>query len=429
MQIDPNTGKVKLEGWPKGVNNRAPDHGVPDDTLRDAVNVEVLSDGKIRTREGITARISSLNAHSVFANSEYMVWGTDDAVWVSTDGIVATRVFTDVRLNTPLSMVDVNGTIYWSNEYLNGKINSLGSYEPWGIAVPSGNLTLLGSNVDAGALPRQYQVVCTFVTASGEESGAGLASTVLCGDVPLISVYNIPQSPDSRVVATRIYVTNIDGSIFYRNQDVPAGTTSTTLSGFFANGTALKTQFNGPPPPGQLLEYHKGKIYIASGNVLWHTEPLTYNMIDNVSGFYMYPERITLAKAVTDGIYVSSERTWFIGETQQTRNDQAQAETTKVQQQIVFNHRAVEGAACNLPNTKDVMWVSERGFVRGSDSGKADLLTESQLAMNKYARGSLAYTNMKGHQAVTAMLSGGVLSGEVNPDYTAGEAKRLSELA
>lgn len=418
MLIDPQTGKVRLEGWPEGMDNRSDDHDIADNRLRDAVNVQVLKSGKVKSRPGITPRMISSGAHSLFATDYFMVWATATTLYVSSDGVTKAAVLTDARLSSPISFVEVNGEIYWSNEQINGKINAAGAYEKWGIDVPATDVVLLGSALKTGVLPRLYQVVCTFVAADGEESGSGNVVQVTSGDFPSISVFNIPQSSDSRVIATRLYITNIDGAIFYAQKDIPKGITSTVLQGFFANGKQLKNLFVGPPPPGQLLDYRAGKIYIASGSVVWVTDPLNYGIVDTNVGFYMYSERVTLIKAVPDGFFVSSDRTYFVSETS----------PKETRQTLAFPHKAVEGAACSLPNTSDVMWFSDRGFVKGSTGGKVDLVTEGQLAVDFYKRGTMAYTHVAGHQAVTVMLQGGIPNPEINPDFVAAEVKRRSEL-
>jgi hypothetical protein len=192
------------------------------------------------------------------------------------------------------------------------------------------------------------------------------------------------------------------------------------LQGFFANGAQLKTLFMNMPPPGQLLDYLNGKIYIASGKVVWVTEPLRYGIVNPTTGYYMYAERVTLVKAVTDGFYTSSDKTYFVSEV--IRGE------INVRQRMLFPHKAIEGATCVMPNNADVIWFSELGFVRGTASGEATLITENQLAVDKYARGAMAYTHINGHKAITAMLQGGVPNQEISSDYVAGEVTRRAEL-
>jgi hypothetical protein len=391
------TKQVKMTAWTGGVNNIATDLALPTDrygngvTLRDAVNVDVLTLGNVRRRSGVRQVVIDANAHSVFATDTLMIWATPTSLRVADVNFKITVVLNDVRLKKPISYVTVNGRTYFSNENINGIINADGTYEPWGIVPPAVPPTLSGA-----AGNRQYSVTCTFVTFTGEESGAPLASTIGIGDVPTINVLNIPQSSDPRVVSTRLYVTNIDGGMFYRAVDVPKGQTSIAINGFFSSGATLKTQFMQPPPTGQLLTYNNGVIFIASGSNVFHTAPLRYGAYRPDEHFYMYPERVTLVKAVDDGVYVSSDNIYFL----------AGATTGEVVQRHVAVGKAIEGAHCDLPNTDDVMFVTDRGFMRATNSGQLKNLTEEQIALNFYDRGALGYSELNGHKAVFAIFDG-----------------------
>lgn len=416
MELDQFTGRATYRGWPKGVNNRAPDHDVPDGALRDAVNVDIRTSGKVVSRKGLQQFLAAPGAHSIYADDERMVWADADTLYMCRSDLTPVELVTNSLLNTRLSYVTVNGEIFFSNEYFNGKITTADVYAPWGIAVPTTAPTASGTVVET--LDRLYSVACTFVTATGEESGAGPHTTVLCGDTPTIRVSNLPQPTDSRVTHIRVYVTNIDGQVYYRQTDVPVGQTSVLLSGFFANGAPLRTQFNSPPPPGQLLTYLNGVIYIASGNTIWHTEPLRYNLADNVGDFFMHSQRITLLSAVPDGLYISSEKTYFY----------SGVGTEDVKRKEVLPYKAVEGTSMQVVDTTDVMWFSERGFVRGTLSGQVKNLTEDQLAVPAYTTGAMGTDITDGHQSVIALLSGPTGTATPSADYTAGEAVRAAEV-
>jgi hypothetical protein len=199
-------------------------------------------------------------------------------------------------------------------------------------------------------------VTCTFVAASGEESGAPLGERVACTDSPVVQVSAIPQSSDARVVATRLYVTALDGTVFYAEVDVPAGQTTYTLTGFFGTGQPLTTQFMTAPPPGQLLEYHDGRIYVAAGSNIFATQPLRYGLHDPLEDFLMYPERVTLLKSVDAGLFTSADQTYL----------ERAIGTPDLSHDPVLPYRAIERAAVTLRESKEVVWLSERGFVRAS---------------------------------------------------------------
>ena len=415
MRIDRDTGTVRLVGWPKGVDNRRDDHDIPDDTLRDGVNVDVLTSGKLKLRPGIVQVAADAGAHSGFSDGSRVVWATASALKVADANFAPTAVLSSALLSKPLSYVALHGEIYFSNEDINGKINANGEYEPWGIVSPTAAPTCTPVSVGT----RRYQVTCTFVTASGEESGAPLGTEVLCGDVPNIVVTGIPQSSDTRVVATRLYVTNIDGGVFYAVKDVPAGVTTWTITGFFASGTTLKTQFMEPPPPGQLLTYYNGSIYIAAGSTVWRTQPLRYGLCRPDEDFFMYPQRVTLLKAVEDGLYAAAGKTWFVTPA---------ADAGQTAQREVLPYGAIEGAACAVPNSTDVLWMSERGLVRGANGGQATNVTEAQVALGTYTRGCLGVNERGGHKAVVAVMQGGIEAPLVASDFLDAEELRVAEV-
>lgn len=406
---------VSLKNWVAGVSNIAADNYLPKNQygktigLRDAVNVDVLTSGKLRRRAGIRQVVADTGSHSVYATDNIMMWATGNTLKVRSSANVIHTVLTDVRLNSPLSYVTVNGRTYFSNEKINGIINYDGTYEPWGIVPPAYPPTL-----SAVVGLYQYQVTCTFVTATGEESGAPLAALALCGDTPTIRVYNIPQSSDGRVVATRLYVTNIDGELFYRATDVPKGQTIAVLAGFFANGAVLKTQFMQPPPPGQLLEYNNGTIYVATGSNIALTRPLQYGLHDPAEDFFMYSERVTLLKGVPDGLYLSADQIYYL----------PKAGTDDVSQVQTMVGKAIEGAVCSLPNSEDIMFVTDRGFYQATLQGQIKNLTESQVALDFYPRGAMGFLERNGHKTIIAIFEEGGLNPAVSDDFRANDTAR-----
>ncbi len=407
---DPKPGDpVTYSGWPKGMDTRTSDFNLPAEALRDAVNVDILTSGRPRMRAGPRQIIADPDAHSVFSDESRIVWATQSALKLCADPAALTPVvstlLTDLRLGSTLSMLALHGEIYFSNELINGKINSENAHEQWGIAPP-----IAAPVLSATSGNRIVQVTCAFVTSSGYESGCPLAVAVACGDSPVIQVSNIPQSTDSRVVATRLYATEPDGKALYSVADVPRGTTSTTISGHFDRGEIRKNIQKELPPPGQLLEYSNGVIWIAVGNLLYHAIPWDYAACDPEKSFFILPERVTLLKAVADGLFVSSNQTFFL----------PAAGTDQVQLQLKAPYKAIEGAAASLPNSEDVIWLSERGRVRGTAGGQIENVTEAQIAMPKYRRACLGFTERDGHKvAVAISRDAGTASPLLSKDWTA----------
>lgn len=404
---------VEYRGF-DGVDNRRSNFDLPEGALRDGVNVDILAaKGRVRSRRGIVQTLADPGAHSGYSSGPHAIWATPSALKVATTpGGAATTVLEHPLLAKPISYCTVNGVTYWTNEDLNGTVTAAGLYEPWGITGPTE-----APDVMAIAGDRIVQVTCAFVDATGKLSGAPLGTAVECSDDPVLLVTGIPQSSDSRVVATRLFVTGLDGTEFFACADVPAGVLTTTLAYPFENGGKLTTQFLEPMPPGQLIDYQDGALYVAKGPLLLHTKALRYDLYDPSATYLMEPERITLLKAVTDGIYVSSNATYFI----------SKPATAQRVRTPIHPHRAIEGAACGLPDSEDVMWLSEGGFMRGAPGGAVKSLTEDRLAVNAWSSACMGHIQYKGHKAVVAIARQEV---DVNPlvsdDYSNAEAERLA---
>ena len=88
--------------------------------------------------------------------------------------------------------------------------------------------------------------------------------------------------------------------------------------GYIADGTAsyipgTTQMFRLPLPPGQCMEYFRGRIYVGSGNVLWFSDAFRYFRLDGRRNFKQFPDSIDLIAATVDGLYVAAGNlTYFL---------------------------------------------------------------------------------------------------------------------
>lgn len=412
----------RVSGWERGMDNRLSSIDIPSDILRNAVNVDVLTSGKVRRRRGIVQRAASAGAHSMFSDNVRMLWATANELKLMNLNFVQSTLLTDVRLASRLSMVTVNNETYFVNESITGKVKADNTHEAWGVTGPTQAPTCV--SLDTAPLNIQYQVTCTFVLASGEESGAPIGRKVVGGADGVISLTNIPVSSDSRVSRVCIYVSDMDGTVFYKYVDLPNGTTTFLIRGPYGTGKKLMTQFMEPMPPGQLVEYYNGRLYVAVGNVVVFTDALRYGLYRPDFNFYMFPERVTLLKAVDDGLYISSDITYFLGGDPKVA---AKPSAASVDLMPVLPYKAIEGAACDLSYAHDVMWLSERGFVRGGAGGKVTNLTEDHIAMDAATRGCIGMMETNGLKSVVAIMRESTTNPIASNDYVEVENERIED--
>lgn len=403
-----------MKGWPAGMDSRQPDYAITVDALRDAVNVDVLVSGKIRRRRGIEQKIADAGAHSLYSDGARLLWATQTALKRTDTAFIPTTVLTDNRVSAPLSYVSVAGTTYFSNESIAGKITTAGLYEPWGIVLPSAAPVATGPGGD-----RYQQVTCTFLLASGEESGAPRGATALVSDTNrAIVLTSIPQPSDARVTGICIYATELDGEVFYRHTTLPVGTTTYTLNTPYGRGQALRTMFCGPPMPGQLLDTFDSRILVASGSVLWFTLPYAHGLSDYRDGYIPFSDRITMLLAVEEGVYISADRTYFL----------RGLGTPSMVLEDVLPYKAVERAAIHLPDSKDVLWFSERGFVRGTKGGEAANLTENRVTVEQGTSGCVGIVEFNGDKRYVAVIPDGADSPLIAEDFVAARQAQIDEV-
>jgi hypothetical protein len=285
-----------------------------------------------------------------------------------------------------------------------------GEHAAWGVAQPSGQPSLQA--VSYGSLyAGTHQVAVTFLDATGQESGTGLAATVEVAAGGSIQLSNIPQS--SSVTHVRIYLSEANGDTLYHAYDLPIGTDPFIISRY-VKGKALTTQFLQPLPVGHIVRYYNGRIYTANENALYFTDPLHYGLCNLANNFFLYPERISIVEPVENGIYVVADQTYFL-----EGND-----AKDFTQRDVYDKRAVEGTGISVtakafprdeeptPEGNLAYWFGDNGGVIGYAGGVVIPAMENKLALEKFDIGVTMFRETRGiKQLVTALQGRGQSSG------------------
>jgi len=109
---------------------------------------------------------------------------------------------------------------------------------------------------------------------------------------------------------------------------------------------------------GQVLEFYNSRLYAASGSDLYFSDPTVLTRMDTRKNAIAFPSRITMVKAVSDGIYVSdSDKVHFL----------AGRSPTEFISRIVSDIPAVEGMSVSgmvkkrKMVTKTVLWIGSNG--------------------------------------------------------------------
>jgi len=393
---------LTIEGWPKGINNILPGTLLGVDFARDALNVDLDDGGKPHRRRGYTLVQAGSNVHSI----AHTVCGL-----VYADGRDLRRLLPDessisiypLSTDEPISYVDVNQVTYFSNGVDFLKLDVSGSVSPNGVESPGGQPTL-NAHSSYGSLPAgRYLLAVRFVDSRGEVSGASLETYVDLSSPGAIGLSNIPQN--ARATAVQVFCTEPNGSLLRYQLQLPMGVTSATLMQV-TQGKLLDTQFMGRLPAGRIVRYYKGRMLSASGGQLFYSPAMRYGLCDLASGYFALPGEITMVQPVEGGIFVSSDKTYFL-----SGADPAEARAV-----VVSDYPAIPGTGACFPGSDfgfedglDVAyWVSREGAVIGAPGGTIKKLTEESVALPSYDAGTSFFRESNGmRHAVTALRGSG----------------------
>jgi hypothetical protein len=233
----------------------------------------------------------------------------------------------------------------------------------------------------------KYQVALTFVRDDGQESGSDRPELINLSDEGGIDI-SLPGTTDSTVKYINIYISHADGETLYLAHTVDIGTASLQYQHTAEELVyPLKTKLLLPPPPGHFVEYFNGRIYIADKNILWYSEPYSYELCRYETNFMPFESNITLLGAVDDGIFLATqEETMFMA-----------GDGPPFKRSFKAEYGAIPGtmAKCNASyfgkgkaEGDAVFWESTRGKCVGLKEGGFKNLTEGNYLYAPGKRGA-----------------------------------------
>jgi hypothetical protein len=177
----------------------------------------------------------------------------------------------------------------------------------------------------------------------------------------------------------------------------------------------------GTPPQAEFLAYFHGRIYLAQGRTLWHTELYNYNYVNSTKGFYQFEGDITMVGSVTDGIYVgTTEGLWFMSLASRIEGHPAGAfkrvrvmDSGVIPGSMVYipgelANPAQVGLNEDTPLKVSIMFMTTAGYCVGQDGGQAVNFSEDKFIFPDSASASAMYRFQQGiHQYVTVLNSAG----------------------
>ena len=386
-----------------GLNNRTPIERLLPKTLSSAVNVDLDEQGQVSRRPGFTATYTGAGLHSLWSGGGYMlcVEGTQlKRMTVTPSGAITGSVLgSGFMPGKHLAYDLVNNEVYLSNGIVTGRVTSAG-LSAWGVQTPAGQPALTADTV-GGLHNGVYQVAVTFVTTSGEESGARVPQEVVVSEGGGILVTSIPQPTETSVAGIRIYVSPPNEDVLYLTAKLAVGVTASYVYKW-DTGMPLQTMHLDKAPPATSITHLGGRLYGALGNVLYWTEPLRYGLYHPANNWMSFPSNIKAIAAVEGaGLYVIGDKTWFLSGTEPDKFEQTEVLSYGGPEQHSLRVPREAFTALNIDIADVPVWLSDRGFHAGLPSGVVNL-TEKEVVVDSYKRIAALYREQNGRRQVIA---------------------------
>ena len=372
--------------------------------VRSAVNVDIRRAGGFSRRVGQTLRLSGNDYHSIWGAQQrgtMLVAKGSELLRLNED--LSTSPLATLNSADPLAYTEYNGNVYWTSKSTIGWLPAdAATARPVGVPVPEAVPALSATN--GGLLPGKYGVVLTHLDERREEGGATEVQFI---DLPEGGGILLSGLPQRMGWAFRIYITDPNGEVFHRAEEVPAVFPSYTIAQT-ATGGDCDTQFLTPMPAGEFITWLGGRLYTAKLGTLYFSEALRPHLHNRAHNAIPFSGFISFVEAVTDGLYVGDSRgVWFLSGT----------DPTKFVLKLVSPHRAVRRSGTKVgpgffpekkvPSTNPVaLWLGVTGYVVGMDGGAT---VELQPERVKVPTGLVGRTTILGRrgmkQAVTPVNS------------------------
>lgn len=283
-----------------GINNVQPSHRLQPSELTSAVNVDIGLSAEVSRRAGYTEVLDTCHKN-LWQAKGFMLATVDGGNLIAMDADGANRVLLLESLGVSrvwyCNLPD--GRTTFTNGLISGITDGV-AVTGWGVPMPAS----LGAAQDvAGDLfPGTYQYQVTHVRLSDGLEGAPLFS----GAVELASGgILITGLPIEDGYKTNVYLSSHNGDVAYL-----AGSTFTSSFAYLGANDALvlpcHTEHTSDAPPCTVTAFWRGRVLVASDNVLYATRPNGWEVFDFRRDFKQFSAPITLIQPVSDGVYVGT---------------------------------------------------------------------------------------------------------------------------
>ena len=348
-----------------GINNVQPGHRLKPTELATAINVDIGLDNEIRRRAGFT-RISE-QCHKNLWQAQGFMLATCNGDLARTDGATITVLKPSLGVARVWYCNLPDGRTTFTNGLISGITDGM-SVTDLGVPIPSG--VGVPTPVAGDLAPGRYRWAITHVRLSdGLEGGAAYSEPVELPDGGLL-LTGLPQEPG---YGLNVYLSN--GEAFYRAGQAVGGNFS-YLGTNDALVLTLRTDQVYPLPVGTVTAFWRGRLLVASGNILWASLTHNWEHCNLQRDYKLFEAPITMVQPVDGGIYVGTDTELaFLGGQQWD----SLAYTRKRPGRVVLGSGVeVPGQSLGAGAAKAMVCISDGELVAGLGDGSIKELAEDR---------------------------------------------------
>ncbi len=364
------------------------------------LNADCSEKGRIVKRDGYTKIISLTNGHSLSKDTVSCLLCMDGTTLKRLSGETATTIEDLGGYVTTMHYSEVANLVYLSNAFYNGIFDpNANTVSAWGITLPVGPVL----STTSGSLPIGTYHVC-FTQASGDDiSGNGPITQIVLTSEGGISISNRPSGAVT-------WCTDPNEDIFYRIGETDAIAGVPTVE-------PLPSMFCSPPPFMEYILHAFGRMWGASSNILYYSEPFHLDWWKLGTSTFEFATNITLIAKVKTGLFVGcDDRTYFMGGSNPEEMQQLDVGAGAIPGTLAYCNDIIElGDTISPPEKKHTsvpVWVSQEGIVAGNPAGRLFSLSQQKVKFAPGDKGASLYRKKDGQfQFLTSFPKGGEQDG------------------
>ena len=350
-----------------GLRNDIPADRFDVGDLAVAENIVLDDSFKINRRPGNTLLVPGAK-HSLWSSGDICLYVAGNTLFRLFPDLTADVVTTGLTVDARMSYTTHGERIYFANGFERGAIDNDGARD-WGIEVPPlPEASATTGSLDAGT----YQYTATYLSADGQESGAGPSGTIDLVDDSGIDMVFAPLP--SGVMARVLYLSNANGEVLFEAQIV-TGLAATVTT--FNDVAALETLNLCPPPEGvKLVAEYFGHILCSVGSVLYYSQTYGPEHFD-LRDYLVFDTEITMIAPTDEGVFIGTENQviFMSGRSPEEFTLSYPAEYGVFRGSLAYLQAHLLGFE-GIGESLAAMWMTEQGICVGLSGGAFYNLTD-----------------------------------------------------